>query len=81
MSKRTLLGIVTGLIYGVTIFWGAVYQALAVGGLVILAAGTIGLAGGLIGGALLFLMIAVCPVEEKKEANLSELPEEYRAAA
>jgi hypothetical protein len=30
---------------------------------------------------LLFLMIAVCPVEERKEAKLPELPEEYRAAA
>jgi hypothetical protein len=46
-----------------------------------LAAGAIGLAGGLIGGGLLFLMIAVCPVEERKEAKLPELPEEYRAAA
>lgn len=81
MSKRTLLGVVTGFIYGLAIFWGAVYQALPVGGLVILATGAIGLAGGLIGGALLFLMIAVCPVEENKEAMLPELPEEYRAAA
>jgi hypothetical protein len=81
MNKRMLAGIVTGLIYGVAIFWGAVFQALPVGGLVTLAAAVVGLAGGLIGGALLFLMIAVCPVEEEKEAKLPELPEEYRAAA
>ena len=81
MNKRTLAGIVTGLIYGVAIFWGAIFQALPVGGLVILATAAVGLAGGLIGGGLLFLMIAVCPVEEKKEAKLPEFPEEYRAAA
>jgi hypothetical protein len=81
MNKHTLAGIITGLIYGVAIFWGAVYQTLPVGGLVTLAAAAIGLAGGLIGGALLFLIIAVCPAEEKKEAILPELPEEYRAAA
>jgi hypothetical protein len=81
MNKHTLAGIITGLIYGVAIFWGAVYQTLSVGGLITLAAGAIGLAGGLIGGGLLFLMIAVCPVEERKEAKLPELPEEYRAAA
>jgi hypothetical protein len=62
MNNRMFAGIVTGLIYGVAIFWGAVYQALPVGGLVTLAAAAVGLAGGLIGGALLFLMIAVCPV-------------------
>lgn len=81
MSKRMLAGIVTGLIYGVVIFWGAVFLAPPAGGLITLAAASIGLAGGLIGGGLLFLMIAVCPVEEKKEEKLPELPEEYRAAA
>ncbi len=81
MNKRTWAGIITGLFYGVAIFWGAVFQALPVGGLVTLAAAAVGLAGGLIGGALLFLMIVVCPTEEKKEAKLPELPEEYRAAA
>jgi hypothetical protein len=73
-----LAGVVTGFIYGVAIFWGAVYQALPVGGLVALAAAALGLGGGLIGGALLYLITAVCPAEERKEA---ELPEEYRAAA
>ena len=81
MKKRTFAGIITGLIYGVAIFWGAIYQTLPAGGLITLAAASIGLAGGLIGGGLLFLMIAVCPVEEKKEAMLPEFPEEYRAAA
>jgi len=81
MSKRTLLGIVSGFIYGVAVFWGAIYQALAVDGLVLLAAAAIGLAGGMIGGALLYLITAVCPVEERKEDRLPELPEEYRAAA
>lgn len=80
MNNRTLAGIITGLIYGVAILWGAIYQTLPVGGLIILATAAVGL-GGLIGGALLFLMIAVCPVEERKEAQLPESPEEYRAAA
>jgi hypothetical protein len=65
----------------VAIFWGTIYQALAVDGLVLLAAAALGLGGGLIGGALLYLITAVCPVEERKEDRLPELPEEYRAAA
>jgi hypothetical protein len=81
MNKRTWAGIISGLIYGLVIFWGAVFQALPVGGLVTLAAAAVGLAGGFFGGGLLFLMIAVCPVEERKEAKLPEFPEEYRAAA
>jgi hypothetical protein len=81
MNKRTLAGIITGLIYGVAIFWGAIYQTLPVGGLITLATAAIGLAGGMIGGGLLFVMVAVCPVEERKEAELPELPEEFRAAA
>ena len=81
MTIRTWAGMIIGLIYGVAIFWGAVYQTLAVGGLVTLAASAIGLAGGLIGGGLLYLIVAVCPAEEKKEAMHPELPEEYRAAA
>jgi len=81
MSNRTLLGIISGFIYGAAVFWGAIYQALAVDGLVLLAAAAIGLAGGMIGGALLYLITAVCPVEERKEDRLPELPEEYRAAA
>ena len=81
MNKRMLAGIIAGLIYGFAIFWGAVYQALPVGSLITLATAAIGFAGGLIGGGLLFLIIAVCPAEERKEAKLTELPEEYRAAA
>jgi hypothetical protein len=81
MNKRILAGIIIGLIYGVAIFWGAIYQTLPVGGLVTLAVAAIGLAGGIIAGGLLFLLIAVCPVEERKEAKLPELPEEFRAAA
>jgi hypothetical protein len=81
MSKRTLLGFITGFVYGGAIFWGAVYQAVPVGGLVLLAAAAIGLGGGFIGGALLYVITAVCPVEERKEAMHPELPEEYRAAA
>jgi hypothetical protein len=54
---------------------------LPVGGLVLLAAAAIGLGGGLIGGALLYVITAVCPVEERKETIHPELPEEYRAAA
>lgn len=81
MNRRMLTGIVTGLIYGVAIFWGTIYQALAVDGLVLVAAAALGLGGGLIGGALLYLITAVCPVEERKEDRLPELPEEYRAAA
>jgi hypothetical protein len=81
MDKRIWAGIITGLIYGVAIFWGAVYQSLPVGGLVALAAGAIGLAGGLIGGALLYLMVAVCPDLQRKETALPERGEEYRAAA
>jgi hypothetical protein len=81
MQTRTWIGIILGVVYGVVILWGAVFQALPVGGLVTLAAAAVGLAGGLIGGALLFLMIAVCPVQERKEAKLPEFPEEYRAAA
>jgi hypothetical protein len=76
-----LAGIVAGLIYGGATFWGAIYQTLPVGGLVLLAAAAIGLGGGLIGGALLYVITAVCPVEERKEAMHTELPEEYRAAA
>ena len=37
MNNRTLAGIITGLIYGVAILWGAIYQTLPVGGLIILA--------------------------------------------
>jgi hypothetical protein len=81
MNRRMLAGIVAGFIYGAATFWGAVYQALPVDGLVLLAAAAIGLAGGLIGGALLYVITAVCPVEERQEAMHPELPEEYRAAA
>jgi hypothetical protein len=81
MNRRMLAGIVAGIIYGAATFWGAIYQALPVGGLVLLAAAAIGLGGGLIGGALLYVITAVCPVEERKEAMHPELPEEYRAAA
>jgi hypothetical protein len=81
MNTRTWAGIISGIIYGVAVFWGAVYQSIAAGGWVILAAGAIGLAGGLIGGALLYLIVAVCPVLQRTEAELPELGEEYRAAA
>jgi hypothetical protein len=81
MNRRMLAGIVAGLIYGAATFWGAIYQALPVGGLVLLATAAIGFGGGLIGGALLYAITAVCPVEERKEAIHPELPEEYRAAA
>ena len=81
MNKRMLAGIITGLVYGVAIFWGGVYQTLPVGGFITLAVAAIGLSGGLIGGGLLFLIVAVCPVDERKEAKVPELHEEYRAAA
>jgi len=81
MNRRMLTGIVTGLIYGLAVFGGAVYQALPFGGSLVLATVALGLGGGLIGGALLYLITAVCPVEERLEDKLPELPEEYRAAA
>jgi hypothetical protein len=81
MSKRTWAGIISGLIYGAVIFWGAASPALSVGGIVALAAAVVGLAGAVGGGGLVALIIAACPIEEKKEAKLVELPEDYRAAA
>ena len=81
MTTRTWAGIVSGLIYGAAIFWGAASPAFAVGGIVALAAAAIGLAGAVGGGGLLALIIAACPIEEKKGARPAEAPEKYRAAA
>jgi hypothetical protein len=82
MSRRTWAGIISGLIYGAVVFWGAAGPALSVGGIVALSAAVVGLAGAVGGGGLVALIIAACPNEEKKEARLPILPEEeYRAAA
>jgi hypothetical protein len=81
MKKRTWAGLVSGLIYGAVIFWGAASSTFAVGGLVALAAAAVGLAGAVGGGGLVALIIAACPIEEKKEARLFGFPEELRTAA
>lgn len=81
MTGRTWFGVITGVIYGLAIFYGAVYQGLTGGALIILATAALGVGAGLIAGGLLFFMIAMCPVEEKKHPAIGDHAEDYRAAA
>jgi hypothetical protein len=81
MKRRTWTGLVSGLIYGLLIFWGAASPAFSAGGLVALAAAAVGFMGAVGGGGLLTLIIAACPDEEEKEARVPGLPEDYRHAA
>lgn len=46
-----------------------------------MAAAAVGLAGAVGGGRLVLLIIAACPIEEKKEARLFGFSEELRTAA
>ena len=80
MNNHKQLGVIVGLIYGVIIFVGAVYQAFASDLLLILATAALGIGGGLVAGGLLFMMIAMCPSEDKERAA-SDRAEGYRAAA
>ena len=80
MNNHKKLGIVFGVIYGVIIFAGAVYQALASDALLIIATAALGMGGGVIAGGLLFMMIAMCPSEDKEKAA-SDGAEKYRTAA
>lgn len=81
MNERTWVGIIAGVNLRSSDLWGALYQALPVGGLVTLAAAAVGFGGAVGGGGLLALFIAACPNEEKKEARLFGFPEEIRTAA
>jgi hypothetical protein len=80
MKKRTLAGIICGLIYGVVILWGALYPALPAGGLVAFAAGLVGFMGGIGGGGLIGLTVAI-GVEEEEKAIVTKPELEIRAAA
>lgn len=79
--KRRTFGIVVGLIYGITIAWGAFYQAIAEDSLMILATVVLGLGAGAISGGLLFALIALCPGEQVEHSVSSAHPDDYRAAA
>ena len=79
--KRRTLGFVVGIVYGLTIAWGAFHQALAGDGLMILATVVLGLGAGVISGGLLFALIAMCPGKDVEHSAVSALPEDYRAAA
>lgn len=80
MKKRTLAGLICGLIYGLMIFWGALYPALPAGGAVAFAAGLVGFMGAIGGGGLIGLTVAI-GVEEEKEAIVTKREPEIRAAA
>jgi hypothetical protein len=86
MKKRTVAGILSGLIYGIVIIWGAASPAFEAGGSVALAASLVGLLGAIGGGGLVGLTVAVGVEEETKETaakkdTVAEPPGEYRAAA
>jgi len=86
MKKRTVAGLVSGLIYGLLIFWGAAYPALQAGGSVALAASLVGFLGAIGGGGLIGLTVAMGVEEEieeqaAKEETVAEPPVEHRAAA
>ena len=86
MKKHTIAGIVSGLIYGSVIFWGAAYPALETGGSVALAASLVGFLGAIGGGGLIGLTVAMGVEEEIEEAEAkketgAETPVEHRAAA
>lgn len=86
MKKRTVTGIVSGLIYGLVIFWGAAHPALETGGAVALAASLVGFLGAIGGGGLIGLTVAMGVEEEMKEEEakketVAEPPVEHRAAA
>ena len=79
--KRRTLGFAVGIVYGLTITWGAFYQALAGDGLMILATVVLGLGAGVISGGLLFALIAMCPSDTERAAAAPQNPETFRAAA
>jgi hypothetical protein len=85
MKKRTVAGLVSGLIYGLLIFWGAAYPALQAGGSVALAASLVGFLGAIGGGGLIGLTVAMGVEEEMEEEakkeTVAEPPVEHRAAA
>jgi len=86
MKKRTLAGLLAGLIYGIVVFWGAASPAFETGGSVALAASLRGLMGAIGGGGLIGSIVAMGAEEEIKEEaakkeNVAEPPIEHRAAA
>jgi hypothetical protein len=86
MSKRFWAGMISGLIYGAAIFWGAAGPAFSVGGLVALAAAAVGFMGAIGGGGLIGLIVAMGVKEETEEKaakkdTVAEPPVEHRAAA
>jgi hypothetical protein len=58
MEKHILIGLICGLIFGAVIFWGALYPALAAGGLVAFAAGLDGFMAAIGGGGLIGVTVA-----------------------
>jgi hypothetical protein len=82
MKRRTVAGIVSGLIYGFVIFWGAASPALSAGGWVALAAAAVGFMGAIGGGGLIGLTVAMGVEEEAAEKEtVAEPPVEHRIAA
>jgi hypothetical protein len=82
MKKRTIAGLICGLIYGLVIFWGAASPAFSAGGWVALAAAAIGFMGAIGGGGLIGLTVAMGIEEEAaKKETVAEPPGEHRIAA
>jgi hypothetical protein len=73
METRTVIGIIVGFDFALVIIWGAMYSALAAGGLVLLAAAVDGIMAGIGIGGLIGLNIALGAAAEE-ENDVEAMP-------
>ena len=81
MNKHLVWGIVVGTVFTILITWVAVSDALAAGGLALLASAVFGVAAGLCIGALIAANFAMLAFEESEHHEKVAEPKEAYAAA
>jgi hypothetical protein len=81
MNKHIIHGIVVGGLFALAITWVAISDALAEGGLALLASGVFGIAAGLCIGTLIGANFALLALEEKEHPVKVTANEEAHATA
>jgi hypothetical protein len=81
MNKHLIKGLIVGGAFAVAITWVAAADAIAEGGLALLASGVFGLAAGLCIGGLIAANFAMLALEETEQPAKAETTEPVRAAA
>ncbi len=81
MNKSTIIGVMVGAVFALSITWVAASDALAGGGLALLASAVFGLAAGLCIGGLIAANFALLGVEKAQKQETSGKPETELPAA